>query len=241
MSEEENAGGNEQGSGGVGAGRDVTAGRDIAGGDIVTSTTQVGFSERAVLRLVIVVGVLVFITAACFFSGGIAVGAGAFAAINQEVNSSLPVAQSVQITLQKIEALPEGQNFRVEFTERQLSSYFKFILAPELGIEDGKLRVISADQIAIAGSTDILGQRRFVATFSINPESAEPLQLQNAAVQVVDAGPSSFGWVAVPTLLLGPVEDRINQRLVGNFQITAVSELLGAERGLEIHGIAGSR
>jgi hypothetical protein len=56
-----------------------------------------------------------------------------------------------------------------------------------------------------------------------------------------DAGSSSFGWVAVPTPLLSSVEDRINQRLVGNFQITAVSELPGAERGLEIHGIAGSR
>ncbi|MEP7199646.1 MAG: hypothetical protein ABI874_07510, partial [Chloroflexota bacterium] len=44
-------------------------------GSVGTVTT--GFSAQAVQRLVITVGVLVFVTAVCFLSGGIVIGIGA--------------------------------------------------------------------------------------------------------------------------------------------------------------------
>ena len=56
-----------------------TSGGDVVGRDKVTQTTttvtNVGMTPEAVRRLVITVGALVFVTAFCFFSGGLVVGA----------------------------------------------------------------------------------------------------------------------------------------------------------------------
>ena len=65
---------------------DVNVGGDIVGRDKVTQTTttvtNVGMAPEAVRRLVITVGVMVFVTALCFFSGGLVVGAAALQALS---------------------------------------------------------------------------------------------------------------------------------------------------------------
>src|SRR5436190_24380308 len=84
--------------GGDAAGRDINkelnAGRDIVGRDVVTTnaTTIVGFSPKAVMQLVVSVGLLVFVTAACFFSGGLVVGGAALVALERPVNSNSEAA-----------------------------------------------------------------------------------------------------------------------------------------------------
>jgi hypothetical protein len=215
-------------AGGDIAGRDI-AGRDIAGRDIVNETTQVGFSPQAVTRLLIVVGLLVFLTAACFFSGGLAVGVGVFVAINRPVNSNLEAAQSMNAKLNSISALPPNQKFQVGLSETEISSYFRFLVAPQMGIEDGKVRVLNDHSLAVGGRSKDLGNLPFVATFDIQKNNVqEPLKLTSAAVQVIQTGDkkntSPFGWVAVPTPVLAPFADQINQYLGGNFSITGVQE-----------------
>ena len=101
-------------------GRQVSVGGDVAGRDIVR-TTYVGFSPQAVQRLLITVGVLVFLTAACFFSGGILVGGVAIAALDRQVGSSTQAADRMQAKLEQVRQLPSGQAFRLTFTEDEIS------------------------------------------------------------------------------------------------------------------------
>jgi hypothetical protein len=202
------------------AGRDI-AGRDIAGGDIVT----IGFSQKAVTRLVLIVGVLVFVTAACFFSGGIALGAGVFAALNRPVETSPQAALSMQSKLQQIQSLPANQPFSVVFSEPELNSYFHFVLGPQVGVADGKLRLLSDDQLAVSGQVEDLGGRQAAGVFDVQKGSSQPLQLSAAGVKVTGPKNSRFGWVAIPTPLLSPLQERINQALAGNYEITTVQSV----------------
>jgi hypothetical protein len=202
------------------AGRDI-AGRDIAGGDIVT----VGFSQQAVTRLVLIVGMLVFVTAACFFSGGIALGAGVFAALNRPVETSPEAALSMQSKLQQIQSLPSNQPFSVVFSEPEMNSYFHYVLGPQIGVSDGKLRFLPDEQLAISGQVEDLGGRQAAAVLDVQEETGQTLSLSAAAVKVVGSQNSRFGWVAVPTPLLAPLQERINQNLTGNYEITAVESV----------------
>jgi len=100
------SGDNEYRSGGIDVEGDASVGGDVAGRDVVKSTTVVGYSEKAVLRLVIVVGAMVFVTAACFFTGGIVLGSQVFAALERPVNDGN--GQPTDSTRQKAEAFARG-------------------------------------------------------------------------------------------------------------------------------------
>lgn len=225
------ASGNVSSQGDIQAGRDIAgrdiAGRDIAGRDILheETTTNIGFSQQAVLRLVIAVGVMVFITGACFFSGGVAIGAGAFFALNRPVNSNLPAAQDLQRKLDALRALPPNQPFQVTFTEEELSSYFRLIVGPQNGIRDGKLRLLPEDKLVIAGNVDSLGGRSAAAVFSVQKNSDKLLHLDSAAIRLVNIGRGQFGYVLVPTALLQPVADQVNAALAGNYRVTNIREV----------------
>jgi hypothetical protein len=212
------------GSGGVGfeSQRDVNVGGDIAGRDVVSSTTNVGFGPREVQRLIVTVGAIVFITAGCFFSGGLAVGGVAFAALNTQVNSDDPAAAvSFQAKLQQLRALPPGQSFVFPFTEKEISAYFRQALAPQMGVTNGKIRLIGDRQLVVGGQGGVLGNLPFAATFELQNTPGAPLRLRAAAVQILRLENSSFGWVFVPTALLQPLEDNLNS-LFSNVQITQV-------------------
>lgn len=214
------SGGNQYRSGGIDVEGDASVGGDVAGRDVVKSTTVVGYGEKAVLRLVIVVGAMVFVTAACFFTGGIVLGSQVFAALERPVNDGN--GQPTVSTLEKAEAFaqqiveaqlePPGQAYPFSFSEDQLSSYFRFIAGPEIGVQDGKVRFVEPGVIALSGQVQDIGNLNVAATFSIQPRADEPLQLEGAAVQVAPTG-GSFGWVAVPTALLSPLASEINKAL----------------------------
>src|SRR3989337_621618 len=92
-------------SGGIDVEGDASVGGDVAGRDVVKSTTVVGYSEKAVLRLVIVVRAMVFLTAARFFTGGIALGSRGFAALERPANDGN--GQPTDSTPQKAEAFAQ--------------------------------------------------------------------------------------------------------------------------------------
>jgi len=216
------------------AGRDVvktttTAGRDVVGRDVV-STTNVGFSATAVQRLLLTVGALVFATAACFFSGGLALGAGVFVALNRPVTSDNPVAaQSFAIKLALLKALGPGQPFSFPFTEEEISSYFRQIIAPQIGVLDGKVRLLDEPgKLVVAGQATQFGNLPFAATFELRDTPGESLHLTGVVVQIIplkdkEGKSSSFGWVVLPSFLFQGLAGDLNS-LFGNVQLSTVAE-----------------
>lgn len=208
--------------GGDVAGRDVhkttTAGRDVVGGDVVT-TTNYGFTIAAVQRLVITVGVLVFVTAFCFFSSGFVLGGAALVALNTPVGSSAEAAASFNDKLLALQQLAPGQTATFSFTEEEISSYFRFILAPamgELDISNGRVRLLGDDRLVVGGQAGALGNVEFAATFAVTDTPGEPLNLQAAVVKVLPTPRSTlFGWVLLPNLALTGVERSLNDLFEG--------------------------
>ena len=133
------------------AGRDIikttTIGDDLIQGD-VTNVTNVGMSPQAVQRLIITVGLVVFVTAACFFAGGIFVGANVFAALNKPVNSGTDAAARFEQKIDAVAQLQPGETYQLRFTEDELSSYLKFVLGPQIGLSNARAR---AGRRAICG------------------------------------------------------------------------------------------
>ena len=218
--------------GGDVAGRDVNkelnAGRDIVGRDVVTTstnTTIVGFSPKAVQQLVLSVGVLVFVTAACFFSGGVAVGGAALIALDRPVNSSNEdAAKRMADQLAFARSQPAGHPFQITFTEEEISSYFRLVVAPTLPgeITNGKVRLLDNGELVVGGQAGFLRDANFAATFAWQDVPGQPLRLKGAALRLLP-GESAFGWVAVPGFVLGPVVDTLNS-LFGGVQFTNVVE-----------------
>ncbi len=215
----------------VSGGRDVNVGGDVAGRDVVkTTTTITGFSEQAVQRLLLIVGALVFVTAACFFSGGLAVGFFAFDALNKQVGSSQEAALRFQAGLNQLNALQPGQPFTFAFSEDEISSYVRFIAGPQLGFapDSGRARLVTdavsgETRIVIAGQLRDAGNLPVVATLDLQNTPGAPFRIRSAAAQVLNTG-TAFGWVVVPTPIIQPVQDRLNT-LLGEVTLTrAVSD-----------------
>ena len=213
--------------GGDVAGRDVvkttTAGRDVVGGDVVTTTatTHVGFSAEAVQRLLITVGALVFVTAFCFFSSGFVLGGAALVALDRPVGSSQDAAGSFAAGLAALQNLAPGETATFTFTEDEISSYFRFVVAPSLGglnVSDGRVRLLDDGRLVVGGQAGALGGVNFAATFEVTDAIGRPLDLQAAAVRLLPTRGTAFGWVLVPTAALGGVEQSLNA-LFGNIQI----------------------
>ncbi len=205
----------------ISAGRDLNAGTIVGGNQVIT--THVGLGAAAVQKLVVTVGVLVFVTAACFFSGGLAVGVGAFVALNKNVNSNDPVAAArFETTLGQLQALPAGQPFELGFTEQEISSYFRLVVAPQIGVTDGKVRLLDdVGTLVVGGQATELNNLRFAATFQWQEVPGAPLALKAAAIQVLPLGNAPFGWVAVPTGALQSITDQINA-IFGDVTLTSV-------------------
>jgi hypothetical protein len=203
-------------SGGIDFEGDVDVSGDVAGRDVHKSVT-VGFSEKAVQRLVITVAVIVFVTAACFFTGGVALGAG-LSALNRQVNSSEQAAISFAEKLQDAESVAAGETQPFVFSEDELSSYVRFIAGPQIGLSEGKARIVEPDLIAVGGRLAGLANLNVAATYRIQEHAENAFQLESAAVQLVPIEGSSFGWVAVPNALLQqytrPVEERLGDYIV---------------------------
>ena len=205
---------------------DVTVRGDMAGRDIVRNVTTVGFSATAVQRLLLVVGGLVFVTAACFFVGGLAVGGAIVAVLNHPVEVSQSAADSMQTSLNALRALPAGAPFQQTFTEAQLNSYWALVAGPQVGLTPGTgaARLLGDNRVVLAGKFAALGNFKVLAV--VEPRVNQPgqlIQVDSAAVQVVPVGNTSFGWLPVPTAILRPVVDGVNNMLSSRVVLQGVS------------------
>ena len=195
-------------------GGDAKVGGDVVGHDKImqttTTVTNVGMTPKAVRRLVMSVGTLVFVTAFCFFSGGILVGFTTLQAFARPLPSTMAAAQDFQAGLNQVQALPPGQAFRWAYTETDLSSYMHFILGPQIGF-DARARFLSSDEVAFQGNwSGMLGLPVTVVT-RMETDSPQLYHTVSAAVQILPLPNSNFGWVPLPASAVQPLVDAINQ------------------------------
>ncbi len=205
---------------------DVSVRGDMAGRDIVRNVTTVGFSAAAVQRLLLVVGGLVFVTAACFFAGGLVVGGTIVAVLNKPVEVSQSAADSMQASLAALQGLPAGTPFQQTFTEVQLNSYWALVAGPRVGLTPGTgaARLLGDNRVVLAGKFAALGNFKVLAV--VEPRVNQPgqvIQVDSAAVQVVPVGNSSFGWLPVPTAVLRPVVGGVNNMFGSRVELQGVS------------------
>jgi hypothetical protein len=204
---------------------DANVGGDVVGRDKVTQSTtnvtNVGMSPEAVRRLIITVGVLVFVTALCFFSGGIIVGGAALRAFDRELPSSMAAALDFQEGLNTVQAMPAGQPFRWSYTETDLSSYMHFILGPQIGF-DARARFLADDQVAFQGTWSGMSGRQVAVVTRMETNSPQVYHAISAAVQILPLSNSNFGWVALPVSAVQPLVDAINQGIGQGYTAKAV-------------------
>jgi hypothetical protein len=150
----------------------------------------------------------------------------------------------MQHKLGVIQSLPPGQEVNVTFTEDELSSYFRFVIGPQMGIEQGKVRLVDEDSLVVAGEFSALGNRNVAATFDIQTTPGEPLELTGAAFQAFGSGQRRLGWVAIPQAFLEPYAEQINAFFGDSFQINSFvvipdvsPEVPGIQPGLSIDGV----
>jgi hypothetical protein len=221
-------------SGGVEiSGGQMQVGGDVAGRDVV-KVTQTGLGALAVQRLVITIGGLVLAvgfcfltTAACFFSGGVVLSAAVFTALNRPVETSPEAAQRLEQRLKDLNALSSGQTFSTTTTEIESSSYLHFILGPQIGVSEPKVRYIQAGQIVVSGRWTGLGNVPFVAAFRIGA-GASPMDFEWMAVQVLQNPNSNFGWVAVPSIFVQSQATQVMSSALGQLKLETITDVTPA-------------
>jgi hypothetical protein len=206
---------NVSGGATVQPGGDANVGGDVVGRDKIQTTTTVtnlGMTSEAVRRLVLSVGVLVFVTAFCFFSGGLVVGFAALQAFARPLPSTLTAAENFQAGLNQVQALAPGQAFQWTYTENDLSSYMRFILGPQIGF-DARARFLSSDEVTFQGTwSGMLGLPVTVVT-RMETSSPQLYHTVSAAVQILPLPDSNFGWVPLPASAVQPLVDAINHNI----------------------------
>jgi len=221
-------------SGGVEvSGGQVQIGGDVAGRDVV-KVTQTGLAASAVQRLVVTIGALVLavgfcflVTAACFFSGGVVLSAAVFTALNRPVETSPEAAQRMEQRLRDLNALSSGQTFSTKTTEIESSSYLRYILGPQIGVSEPKVRYIQAGQIVVSGRWTNLGNLPFVAAFRLGT-GASPMEFEWMAVQVMQIPNSNFGWTAVPSVLVQAQATQVMGSVLGQLKLETITDVTPA-------------
>lgn len=237
------------------SGGDVRAGRDIVAGDVKIAgdsisgqsvVIQRGFSANDVTRLVLLVGGLVLATALIFFVAGAIVAAPLVATLNRPLaggNSSPTAAAQMQQKIDALNSLQPGQEFRVGFTEDEVSSYFRFVLGPTLGVMEGKARFMDTPgQIMLGGNIAGFGGRPFMAQMKVTT-GVIPFELESAWLKVLPTPQGvNFGWIPI-TPLAQSLGKSFNAQLFGKVRFTNIRQVgaAGAEvgaRALMLDGVA---
>lgn len=214
----------------------VSAGGDIVGGNVnvagdsirgQTVTVQRGFAAADVQRLVLTVGGLVFVTAACFFLFGAVSAAALLNVLARPVESSPEAAESMQRKVQQIQALPPNTQFQVAFSEDEISSYFRFILGPQMGVTNGKARLMNeTGQIALGGNLVSAGGLPFLAEMQVTTTET-PIEIQRVWLKIIPTPEGvNFGWIPIPTLTRD-WQTLLNERLFGKVQFTRIGQTGG--------------
>ena len=213
----------------------LSAGADIVGRDKITQVdgdqvvrdkiTYVGMSPDAVRRLVITVGAIVFVTAACFFAGGVLIGARAIDALNRVVESTSQAAAVFAGGIQQLAEQPAGQPIRLTFTEQQLSSYIRLTLGPQIGLTNGRARLLPDGQVVFYGRWPGWLNLPVMAITSVQTNSDQLFRVNSAAFSLLPSADSNqvsnLGWIPLPAGALQPLVDQIGNVIGHNIIATS--------------------
>jgi len=222
---------------------EVHVGRDLVGGDVIT-VQRTGFSAQEVRRLLIAVGALVFVTAACFFVLGATVSVAVIIALNRPLSTpaNRNAAAQMQQKINALNSLQPGQGFIVSFSEHEVSSYFEFVIGPALSISKGKARLLDEPgQIAIGGKLNRLGGVDFAAQLDLTTRT-QPIVIRGAWIKILPTQDTPFGWVPV-TPFAQSLEQQLNALLFEKVRFTGFNQTGSAgpdvgPRQLTLRGIA---
>lgn len=229
-------------SGGVDVAADtVSIGGNVVGRDSIqqttTNVTNVGLSPQAVQKLIITVAIVVFVTAACFFASGIFVGTRVLTALNQKVDSNPAAAAEFQQFLAELAALPAGSPVDFTFNVNQLSGYVRHILGPEIGLTNGRVRVLENGEFVFYGSYAGAGGRPIVAVTTIDPSGGPLFKLQRASLQLISLPTgdpdtvSPLFWVPIANDVVQPLIDEVNRRIGASLQVTRPPDVSVPDEG----------
>ena len=219
-------------SGGVTVGADdVNIGGDVAGRDVVKSTTvgddyiagnvtnvtNVGLATKAVQRLIITVGVLVFVTAACFFAGGVVIGANVFGALNRSVEFHAGRSGLVSSRRwMRSRRLPPGDTYNCASPNRNLVRMCAWSWVRSIGLENARVRVLDNGQYVVYGRYADLGGLPVMMIVEPQTNSDQIVQDRSGcgARDTRDRRSRSrhglvrWVWLPVPSALVQPLVDR---------------------------------
>jgi hypothetical protein len=175
------------------------------------------------------VGVLVFATAACFFAGGIIIGANVFASLNRPVNSTAAAADAFARKLDAVAQLQPGETYQLRYTEQELSSYVRLTLGPQIGLNNARVRALGNGQFVVYGRYADLGGLPVMLVGGPQTGSDQLFHVSNSSAQIipVESGQpntvSSAGWLPVPNALVQPLVDKAFAPAGQRYTLTSVS------------------
>lgn len=208
-------------SGGVDFEDDAVITGDVAGRDVVKSETTIGFSAKAVQRLIITVGALVFAATALAFILGFFVASRIVPDLQKPVASSPELAASLDAKLQEAQDAAPGETRDLEISEEELNSFVNRE-GGDFGLTNAKARFVEPGLVAIGGNLDSLGGLEVAATFRLQEDASRIVELESAGVRLLSIQGSALGWAALPNFAVAGFADRVNQKLGSGYTITRV-------------------
>jgi hypothetical protein len=208
-------------SGGVDFRGDATIAGDVAGRDVIKTETTVGFGAKAVQRLVLAVGALVFVATALAFTLGFVVASRVVPDLQRSVASSPQLAASLDAKLQEAQAAPSGETRNLEISEAELNSFVNRE-GGDFGLSNAEARFVESGLVAIGGNLDSLGGLEVAATFRLQENAGQIVALESAGVRLLPFEGSALGWAALPNFAVADFADRVNQKLGSGYVITSV-------------------
>ncbi len=218
-------------SGGVDFGGDTAVSGDVAGRDVIKTETTVGFSAKAVQRLIITVGAIVFLATALAFILGFFVASRIVADLRRPVASSPELAASLDAKLREAQGAPSGEMRNLEISEAELNSFVNRE-GGDFGLTNAKARFVETGLVAIGGNLDSLGGLEVAATFRLQENASQIVALESAGVRLLPFEGSALGWAALPNFAVADFADRVNQKLGSGYVITGVQA--GGESGWNV-------
>ena len=175
----------------------------------------VNLSPDRALKLGIALGALMVLLVACGFSGGLV--AGRFIQFTGNPVPDIPSqGESLNNDFEAIRSAPSGAQAQLPISDIRATSFANlFLTGPDSPIERIHIRFLTPSQASanMTVTLPILGQRQVVAAYNIAVEEGRVvIQPETASVRLLDTG-GLFGWVAIPTFMLGPITDFAQTRL----------------------------
>jgi hypothetical protein len=137
------------------------------------------------------------------------------------VDSTPDSAVAFEEGLREIASRPAGQPIQLTFTEQQLSSYIRLTLGSEIGLTNGRARLLPDGQVVFYGRWPGWLNLPVMAITSVQVNSNQLFHVNSAAFSILPSADSNqvsnLGWVPLPASVLQPLVDQIGNVIGQSF------------------------